>query len=227
MRVPMPKILQRRTVAEVATEAERLAASRAATVADIEALDQARPALLAEAEPAAILAHDEKRKLLAIGLEQADLRLAKIEEERVAAEAEAEQTRRKAVRAAGMKARTAGVEALEEYQRLAPQLAAALVRLAQSENAITAANAELPNGTAPIPSAEPDNSVPMQPERYGERTPPVVDERTGHVLKDGTMPPLLEQFRPGRAHISLRQLARIPAYGGKVGAMLFPPNVLG
>jgi hypothetical protein len=151
---------KKRTAPELSAEFERLNVEKTSAQSTLAGLVEGRREVELFGELADLEKHDAeiaKQRLLA---DRAGARIAQIELDRRALAAEAEQARRVAVYDAAKGAYDKGRDALRTYTKHASLAAEALSEYARARAAISAANAQLPEGKQGIADPEPSNEIP-------------------------------------------------------------------
>ncbi|WP_018264129.1 hypothetical protein [Methylobacterium sp. WSM2598] len=157
-----------------------------------------RQELVLEGDVDTLEAHDAKVRRAAVEAEVAAAKRVRLVEELRAAEEAAEQGRRNKLYAVATRAAAETRKLyLEEYPRVARQLAQILSRIGELSAQIDEANAALPDGKPRISNGEPNRGRDAIPDRYEPTTRRVyVDSRSGAEVV---------AFRPSDTHVVVEE----------------------
>ncbi|MFK5597951.1 hypothetical protein ACFZ8E_13175 [Methylobacterium sp. HMF5984] len=209
------------------TSAE-IAADRDAAVAERTALEASRADLMLTGTADDVANLDQRIAVAKIRIDAAEMQhaAAVIAEARARSDKDAEQTRRKGLRKAGMKASTEAAKLADRYVVLAKELAGVLGQLREQEGRIADANAALPDGAEPVPPGEPFNgteTIPMRTETMRDFV--WIDARTGgpagimagNDLRHRVAKEIERQVSvpsiPGEPHVPLSHRVTLPGLG--------------
>jgi hypothetical protein len=150
---------KKRTAPELNAEREKLLAEKAAAQAKHGELIEGRREIELYGELDDLQQHDAEIAKERLLIDRANARLAQIDRDEKALEAEAEQASRMAVYDAAKDAHAKGRDALKAYAKHAGHAADALRAYADAKARIDAANRSLPDGREAIEDPEPSNAV--------------------------------------------------------------------
>ncbi|TXN60430.1 hypothetical protein FV230_26145 [Methylobacterium sp. WL6] len=206
----------------------QIAADRDAAVAERTALEASRSDLMLTGTADDVASLNQRIAVAKVRIDQAEAQhaAAVIAEAEARADHEAEQTRRKALRKAGMKASAEAAKLADRYVVLARELAGVLGQLREQEGRIAEANAALPDGAEPAPPGEPFNgteTIPMRTETTHDLV--WVDSRTGqpagilagndlrHRVAKTIERRVAVPSIPGEPHVPLSHRVTLPGLG--------------
>ena len=144
-----------------------IAADRDAAVAERTALEASRSDLMLTGTADDVAHLDHRIAVAKVRIDQAEAQhaAAVIAEAKASTDHEAEQTRRRALRKAGVKASAEVAKLADEYVAEAQRLVPLLSKIREQSALIAVANAALPDGADPVPSGEPRCSWNDQPDQ--------------------------------------------------------------
>jgi hypothetical protein len=145
-----------------------IAADRDAAVAERTALEASRSDLMLTGTADDVADLDQRIAVAKIRIDAAEMQhaAAVIAEARARSDNDAEQTRRKVLRKAGMKASAEAAKLSDRYMVMAKEMAALLGQLRDHERVIAEANHNLPNDAEAVPPGEPFNGTAGTPTHY-------------------------------------------------------------
>ncbi|MCJ2111922.1 hypothetical protein MKK64_12015 [Methylobacterium sp. E-025] len=205
-----------------------IAADRDAAVAERTALEGSRSDLLLTGTADEVAALDRRIAVSKIRIDAAEMQhsAAVIAEAKARSDHEAEQSRRKVLRKAGMKASAEAAKLADRYIVLAREMAGVLGQLRAQEGRIAEVNAALPDGAEPVPPGEPFNgteTIPMRSETTHDLV--WVDTRTGqpagilagndlrHRVAKTIERRVAVPSIPGEPHVPLSHRVTLPGLG--------------